>query len=67
MDPNANLQELLRLSAQVDECLDRCGDEPHAPCRGCSQRAMRMAELIGAMHGWITNGGFLPKMWQSGR
>ena len=51
MDPNENLKEQLALATSIvnEEC-----DETEAP---------RLAELVLAMHEWITRGGFIPAAW----
>jgi hypothetical protein len=54
MDPNANLKEQREIARRIllSEPLDLDGD------------AARLAELVIALDGWITRGGFLPKDWQ---
>lgn len=49
MDPNATLAELRALLGE-----DRVWD---------SDDIDRMAELIRALDGWMSSGGFLPKAW----
>jgi len=47
MDPNANLEEQLRLTRHnitMEDALDLC-------------------DLVHALHEWITRGGFLPDAW----
>lgn len=53
MDPNANLQEQLRLSQEIL-------DGKHV-----EENAERLAELVQALNGWIKRGGFLPQDWQN--
>ena len=53
MDPNANLEEQRRLSADVIATGGTDADD-----------AMRLAELVRAMDKWLRNGGFLPETWQ---
>lgn len=48
MDPNANLEEQLRLAEAI---LDE-GEEGN-----------RLAELVLALDEWIRRGGFLPEAW----
>jgi hypothetical protein len=57
MDPNANLQEMLRLAREVTRCLDE-GIEWD------NDDAARLAELVLALNGWLKGGGFLPSDWQ---
>lgn len=52
MDPNANLEEMLRLARSI---LDTDDD--------CDERATRLAELVEALDGWLRAGGFLPDRW----
>lgn len=51
MDPNANLEEQLRLAARL---MLEDGDD---------RDALRLAELVKALDAWLTNGGFLPQEW----
>lgn len=51
MDPEANLEEQLRLSRRIEN------DE------GTPDDATRLAELVLALNGWLSNGGFLPRKW----
>jgi hypothetical protein len=52
MDPTANLEE--QLDIVEDILLDRSRDADPT----------RLAELVIALHNWISNGGFLPKQWE---
>lgn len=52
MDPNATLAEIRRT-------LKVMGDDPAEP-QG------NLGELIAALDGWLTTGGFLPSAWQQG-
>ena len=54
MDPNANLKEQQRLSAELLEG-NEDGIDPI--------KAYRLAELVEALDGWIRRGGFLPTDW----
>lgn len=54
MDPNTTLKEMLELS-------DKIGAESE------DQDADRLAELVYALHGWVSTGGFLPDQWQQTR
>jgi hypothetical protein len=57
MDPNANLEEQLRLAARIVEDGD-------SGVGASSLHADRLAELVLALNEWITNGGFLPERWR---
>lgn len=58
MDPDANLAEQRKLAADlVDDYVDE--NETFR------DKAERLAELVQALDGWITKGGFLPAAWQS--
>lgn len=50
MDPDANLEEQLRLVERLLKKMD-------------VHDALRLVELVEALDGWISNGGFLPKRW----
>ena len=54
MDPNANLEEQLRLAQRIQNDPSEDGDA-HA--------ADRLAELVIALHDWLNRGGFLPDAW----
>jgi hypothetical protein len=56
MDPDACLKELLELSRGIGGPGWAYDDQ---------RSAERMAELIEALDGWITKGGFLPQRWAS--
>ena len=56
MDPNANLDEQLRLANKILRS-DKWTDAD----------AERLAELVEALDGWIDRGGFLPQHWSIGR
>lgn len=55
MDPTANLKEQLEL-AQGWETSNQHPDD-----------AQRLAELVIALHDWISKGGFLPAQWTKGK
>ncbi len=56
MDPDANLEEQLRITKRV---LDADGCD--------ADDIIRLAELVDALDGWIVKGGFLPKRWTNGQ
>jgi hypothetical protein len=53
MDPNANLEELRTLVALI------LSEDEHE-----ESDALRLAELVEALDGWIAGGGFLPAAWR---
>jgi hypothetical protein len=53
MDPNANLKEQLDIARKLLD--DPIGEDD----------VDRLAELVVALDEWISNGGFLPKRWQT--
>ena len=57
MDPNANLEEQRQL-------IERMQNQPPG-WEACdfNQDALRLAELVVELDGWIRNGGMLPKAW----
>jgi hypothetical protein len=60
MDPTANLREQLEI---VRAILDlEC--EPIEPAR-LRIAAERLAELVEALNGWLSRGGFLPLQWRA--
>lgn len=54
MDPNAALEEMLRLSETLTS------DEYEGDSGDLLRDSARLAELVLALNGWITKGGFLP-------
>jgi hypothetical protein len=54
MDPNSNLTEQRRIAKAI-----LANPEPH------SHGAVRLAELVEALDGWIGRGGFLPASWNT--
>lgn len=77
MDPNANLKEQLELAYRIqrdedqDTISDAVLDSGPAYAQEIERRqariassGVRLAELVLAMHEWISKGGFLPKDWQ---
>jgi hypothetical protein len=60
MDPNATLEEMRTLSAKMRK------DYEDPDGNGIDQDdANRLAELVEAMDGWLSKGGFLPAAWKS--
>jgi len=53
MDPNVNLNRLLRLA----ESITKEGNHE------AYEDAVELAELFLALNGWIQGGGFLPRLW----
>lgn len=58
MDPNANLAEQLRLARKIQSC------ESFQSFMMASADCERLAELVEAMHEWVSKGGFLPDAWK---
>lgn len=58
MDPNANLEEQLELATFLAE-----SDSTDATER--LDVAVRLADLVLALDGWIRKGGFLPGKWKT--
>lgn len=56
MDPNANLEEQLRLAQRMLDVYDRHNDN--------GADGARLAELVEALDAWLAKGGFLPERWQ---
>ncbi len=59
MDPDANLEEQLRIIALLNDEGAECADVDDLVLHG-----ERLAELVQALHEWIAGGGFLPKAWR---
>ena len=57
MDPDTNLGEQREIIARMNEAAHKDPDDFDAD-------VMRLAELMEALDGWISKGGFLPKAWQ---
>lgn len=62
MDPNENLKESLAISKRIINNFDKDG----ASAVDWAD-AVRLAELVKALDGWISNGGFLPGRWHNER
>lgn len=63
MDPDKNLQEQLRIAAEIiDDWSDlqkgRCADVDEV-----AEKATHLAELVIALDSWLSSGGFLPASW----
>ena len=59
MDPDAALDELLALLDRMTTLADL-----HLPPRVLTHDIHRTIELVEALDGWLTSGGFLPDLWQ---
>lgn len=57
MDPNAALSEIEDLIASWDTCDP---DEEYGI-------AVQLVDVVGGLHGWLSNGGFLPEAWADAR
>jgi hypothetical protein len=58
MDPNQNLKQQRELAAQIIRLRDK--DAPHDQI---ADVADELAELVQALDGWLSRGGFLPSEW----
>lgn len=63
MDPNANLDEQLRLVEEIQAMQDAGGPSGEVEIGALTENAERLAELVEALDHWITGGGFLPSRW----
>ena len=67
MDPNACLEEMLRAAKRITENgMEEAADKPEQDQTDADfiGDADRLAELVLAMDGWLTKGGFLPARWE---
>lgn len=66
MDPDATLQELLRLADEPKWLNGWPGDWAKAmyTIEALHDRLDRYGELVAALDGWLSNGGFPPKTWR---
>lgn len=67
MDPNATLDELLELKDEIHKDQDAAAEEADSgepPYHQVTDREIRMAELVEALDGWLSTGGFLPRKWR---
>lgn len=56
MDPETNLAEQLDIANDIANCeADDCAE--------CAHDATRLAELVIALDGWLSKGGFKPRSW----
>ncbi len=66
MDPDANLREQLELASQ-----DWTGKDTHELTPEEIDKLhtdhIRLCDLVEALDGWISKGGFLPARWQRNR
>lgn len=60
MDPNANLEEMLRLA---NKALNLSVEEAERNRADLHADSVRLAELVLAMHEWLNRDGALPDMW----
>ena len=60
MDPNTNLQQQRRLAAEILRLRDARKPDEFRICN----LADELSELVQALDGWISRGGFLPDAWQ---
>lgn len=60
MDPDANLQEQIALAETLAEALS--AEEGTLTVREVA--ALRLAELVLGLHGWLRTGGFPPEAWR---
>lgn len=56
MDPDTNLEEQLRIAERILRQSDDDGEID-------DYDSIRLAELVGALDGWLRGGGFLPSRW----
>jgi len=64
MDPNANIEEQLRITAELQTLANSPGPLTPEQADHVAQRVFRLAELIEALDFWLTGGGFLPERWR---
>ena len=60
MDPDANIEEQLRIVASLTKNFDgrtMSGDQ-------LSADVIRLCDLVDSLDEWIVNGGFLPARWR---
>jgi hypothetical protein len=65
MDPNAALQELLKIAYDRRVLDDYSGDDiTEAVRQQVVDSSLRMADLVIALDQWFQRGGFMPHAWQ---
>jgi hypothetical protein len=57
MDPDANLREQLQLVKKIMRAVDK--DKPVE-----LDDVDRLVDLVDALDGWLSHGGFLPRRWE---
>ena len=60
MDPNANLEEQLRIAKWFRKQEDDGNDVPRHIVEA---QMSRLSELVVALDEWVSSGGFLPDKW----
>lgn len=63
MDPNANIEELLRLAQRI-RAEDNTTELKVMTENEVLDAAERMSELVLALDEWLVKGGFMPQRWQ---
>lgn len=59
MDPNSDLKKMLKLAAKM------LRDHEDEDLEGIDRDdANRLAEMVEALDGWLSKGGFLPGKWE---
>lgn len=64
MDPDANLQEQLKLTKEIVDLVEEKGVLNEDDVSALEEKSTRLAELVESLDGWITGGGFLPARWR---
>jgi hypothetical protein len=68
MDPDANLREQREIVQAIHAIVDAVNDDgSYKPGQAdeLAEHATRLADLVGALDGWIRRGGCLPALWQA--
>ncbi len=67
MDPDSNIREQTSIAREINKIRDAAdpdtGRYTVAQLDDLSDAAMRLAELVETLDGWLTRGGYLPHMW----
>jgi hypothetical protein len=71
-DPTADLSEIHHVIGQLRSRLDGATNTPTTPAQYRDVASVlalseRLADLVEALDGWISGGGFLPAAWERGR